>query len=151
MWFEGPYDCLFHLEFFDCLPLSLYVFVAYDPFICNLWVLNIVCFPPTTYHCICVFICTHLLRSTHFLEDNLLYLLSKLFVHFGPFWQLMPMGEKFREFTLDMFRGFCFYCVSIYILHTCIITLYVCAWLCLFPYINSLEVVVFNYENGGDC
>ena len=59
------------------------------------------------------------------------------------------MGEKFREFTLDMFRGFCFYCVSIYILLTCIITLYVCAWLCLFPYINSLEVVVFNYQNGG--
>ena len=83
MWFEGPYDCLFHLEFFDCLPLSLYVFVAYDPFICNLWVLNIVCFPPTTYHCICVFLCTHLLRSTHFLEDHLLYWLSKLFVHFG--------------------------------------------------------------------
>ena len=83
MWFEGPYDCLFHLVSFDCLPLFLYVVVAYDPFICNPWVLNIVCLPPTTYHCIFVFLCTHFLRSTHFLEDHEIYWLSKLFVHFG--------------------------------------------------------------------
>ena len=95
MWFQGPYDCLFHLVSFDCLPLFLYDFVAYDPFICNLWVLNIVCFPPTTYHCICVFLCTHLLRSTHFLEGNQIYWLSKHFAHFGNRCQ---WGRSFREF-----------------------------------------------------
>ena len=105
MWFEGPYDCLFHLEFFDCLPLSLYVFVAYDPFICNLWVLNIVCFPPTTYYCICVFFRTHLPRSTHLLEDHLLFWLSKLVVHFGNRCQ---WGRSLESLLWICLEGFAF-------------------------------------------
>ena len=64
-----------------CFSL-FYVFVTHDTF-CNIWVLDIIRFPPSTYHCICVFLCTHLLRSTHFLEDHQIYWLSKLFVHFS--------------------------------------------------------------------
>lgn len=73
--------CSFWYLLIACFS-HFYVFVTYDPF-CNLWVLDIVCFSPTTYHCICAFLCTLLLRSTHFLEDHLLYWLFKLFVHFG--------------------------------------------------------------------
>ena len=59
----------------------LYVFVTYDPS-CNLWVFDIVRFPPT-FIIVFVYLFALLLRSTHFLEDHLLYWLSKLFVHFG--------------------------------------------------------------------
>ena len=134
MWFGGPYDCLFHLEFFDCLPPSLYVFVTYDPS-CNLWVFDIVRFPPT-FIIVFVYFFALLLRSTHSLEDHLLYWLS-------IFLSILVInanggGKKFREFSLVMHRGFFFYYLSIYILYACIIALHVCAWLCLFTYIKSL-------------
>ena len=120
--FDKTLCCFYHNIFYSCgskdhmivcsiwyLLITclyfLYVFVAYDPFICNLWVLNIVCFPPTTYHCICVFLCTHLLRSTHFLEDHQIYWLSKLFVHFGNRCQ---WGRSLESLLWICLEGFAF-------------------------------------------
>ena len=120
--FDKILCCLYHNIFYSCgskdhmivcsiwyLLIAclyfLYVFVAYDPFICNLWVLNIVCFPPTTYHCIFVFLGTHLLWSTHFLEDHQIYWLSKLLVHFGDRCQ---WGRSIESLLWIWLAGFAF-------------------------------------------
>ena len=82
------------------LPTSPLVWICAISSSCNLWVLNTMCLPSTNYLWIGVLHSTHILRSTYMLEEHILYWPSKFF---RPFWQSMPMGEKFRGFSLRRF------------------------------------------------
>ena len=61
---------------------------------CNLW--------------ISAFVFTDNLSNAHLLEELLLYWPSKFFF---PFWQWMPMGEKFRGFKGIWVLCFCCICL----------------------------------------
>ena len=87
---------------------------------CNLWILNIVCLPPTIHHWICVLYFTHILRNTQFMEEHMLYWPSKLGAHFGNRCQwgrsLESFVEKFRElfiYALVLFLSICITCSCI--------------------------------------
>ena len=105
-WLVGSFDCL--LLFSLCLrDISS---------LCNLWILNIVCLPPSIYHWICVFHCTHILRNTQFMEEHILYWPSKFFSHFGNRCQWGRNLEGLRDFgsiALILFLSICISCSCI--------------------------------------
>ena len=105
-WGASPF--LFRILFSDLLvcPSPLWRCLEWVHLICNLWILNIVWFPPNILHWICAFDFTHILRNSHFMEELILYWPSKFFL---PFRQSMPMGEKFRGFK--GIWDLCFYCI----------------------------------------
>jgi hypothetical protein len=89
---------LFNLFFesFDCSLHLLEVYHRVILFCLQSLILNIVLFPSNICLCIsaCVFthffwICTPFWRNSHYIG---------LLSFFCPFWQWMPMGEKFRGF-----------------------------------------------------
>jgi hypothetical protein len=59
------------------------------------FILNMVWLPPNTVNWINAHDFTHFMRNAHLGEELILYWPYK-FLH--PFWQLLPMGEKFRGF-----------------------------------------------------
>ena len=95
------------LDLSDCF-YPLWRCLQWFHLICNRWILNIIWFPLTIRQWICAFDFTHILRNAHFMEDLILYRLSKFFF---PFRQSMPMGEKFRGFKGIWVLCFCCICL----------------------------------------
>jgi hypothetical protein len=95
------YHNIFIWLFLDHL-FALFFFLEDYPlcyFVCNLLILNIVLFPPNFCLWICACVLTHFfLEHAHLEEELSLYRPSK---PFRPFWQWMPMGEKFRGERID--------------------------------------------------
>ena len=71
---------------------------------------------PSIRHWIRAFDSTHIMRNAHLLEELALYWPSKFVL---PFWNLLPMGEKFKGFKgigfilkIGLFLSVCLSCIS---------------------------------------